>query len=68
MNRIKERNKDSAVAALFSHGGLCEIEGGYLVWLWLREEKSAWLALGGALLLTVYGFVATLQQTTIVRQ
>lgn len=24
----------------FILAGLCEIGGGYLVWLWLREEKS----------------------------
>ncbi|MBD3886153.1 YnfA family protein [Phormidium tenue FACHB-886] len=46
---------------VFVLAGLCEIGGGYMIWLWLREEKSAWLALGGAILLTVYGFVATLQ-------
>lgn len=45
----------------FVMAGLCEIGGGYLVWLWVREGKSSWLALGGALLLTAYGFVATLQ-------
>lgn len=26
---------------LFVAAGLCEIGGGYLVWLWLREERSA---------------------------
>lgn len=46
---------------IFVLAGLCEIGGGYLIWLWLREEKGAWLALGGAILLTAYGFVATLQ-------
>jgi small multidrug resistance family-3 protein len=45
----------------FVLAGLCEIGGGYLIWLWLREGKSVWLALGGAILLTAYGFVATLQ-------
>lgn len=45
----------------FVLAGLCEIWGGYLVWLWLREGKSGWLAVAGAVLLTVYGFVATLQ-------
>jgi small multidrug resistance family-3 protein len=34
----------------FVMAGLCEIGGGYLVWLWVRESKSAWLALFGALL------------------
>ncbi len=46
---------------LFVLAGLCEIGGGYLVWLWLREGKSLWLVLCGAILLTTYGFVATLQ-------
>ncbi|BCL37277.1 YnfA family protein [Nostoc sp. MS1] len=46
---------------LFVLAGLCEIGGGYLIWLWLREGKSVWLALAGAILLTTYGFVATLQ-------
>jgi small multidrug resistance family-3 protein len=45
----------------FVLAGLCEIGGGYLVWLWIREGKSVGLALSGAVLLTVYGFVATLQ-------
>ncbi|MEG3436406.1 YnfA family protein [Pannus brasiliensis CCIBt3594] len=43
----------------FILSGLCEIGGGYLVWLWVREGKSGWLAVAGAILLTVYGFVAT---------
>ncbi len=46
---------------IFVLSGLCEIGGGYLIWLWLREGKSIWLALIGAILLTTYGFVATLQ-------
>jgi small multidrug resistance family-3 protein len=51
----------------FLLAGLCEIGGGYLVWLWLREGKSIWLALGGSLLLTVYGFVATQQPSNFGR-
>lgn len=46
---------------VFVLAGLCEIGGGYLVWLWLREGKSGLLALVGAILLVTYGFVATLQ-------
>lgn len=52
---------------LFTLSGLCEIGGGYLVWLWVREGKSIWLALGGAIFLTTYGFVATLQPATFGR-
>lgn len=45
----------------FVFAGLCEIGGGYLVWLWLRENKSAWLALAGAMALVLYGVIPTLQ-------
>ncbi|MCI0399656.1 MAG: YnfA family protein [Chloroflexi bacterium] len=45
----------------FLLAGLFEIGGGYLVWLWLREGKSLWLAVGGAALLVLYGIVPTLQ-------
>ena len=47
----------------FVLAGLCEIGGGYLVWLWLREGRSAWLALVGGLVLCLYGVVPTLQPT-----
>ena len=45
----------------FVMAGLCEIGGGYLVWLWLRENKSGWLALLGAVVLILYGVIPTLQ-------
>ncbi len=45
----------------FLAAGLCEIGGGYLVWLWLREGKGIWYALCGAALLVLYGVVPTLQ-------
>lgn len=45
----------------FILAGLCEIGGGYLVWLWLREGKSIWLAVIGALVLILYGVIPTLQ-------
>ena len=46
---------------LFLLSGLCEIGGGYLVWLWLREGKSIWIALIGGVILVLYGIVATFQ-------
>jgi small multidrug resistance family-3 protein len=46
---------------LFILAGLCEIGGGYLVWLWLREGKSPWYALVGAFVLILYGVIPTLQ-------
>jgi small multidrug resistance family-3 protein len=45
----------------FLLAGLCEIGGGYLVWLWLREGRSRWLAIAGALVLILYGVIPTLQ-------
>ena len=45
----------------FVLAGLCEIGGGYLIWLWLREGKSAWLGVLGAIVLFVYGIIPTLQ-------
>ena len=45
----------------FILAGVCEIGGGYLVWLWLRESRSFWLALLGALILVLYGVILTLQ-------
>jgi len=45
----------------FVLAGLCEIGGGYLVWLWLREGKPAWYALVGAVVLVLYGIIPTFQ-------
>lgn len=46
---------------LFVLAGLCEIGGGYLVWLWLREQKPWWFGVIGGIILFLYGVVATLQ-------
>ncbi|MCK8603679.1 YnfA family protein [Desulfoferrobacter suflitae] len=45
----------------FLLAGLCEIGGGYLVWLWLREGKPLAHGLAGALVLVLYGIIPTLQ-------
>jgi small multidrug resistance family-3 protein len=52
---------------IFILTGLCEIGGGYLVWLSVREEKSNWYAVAGSLILIVYGFVATMQPQNFAR-
>jgi small multidrug resistance family-3 protein len=54
-------------ALCFLLAGLCEIGGGYLVWLWQREGQSFWLGLAGGLLLAIYGWVATLQPVSFGR-
>jgi small multidrug resistance family-3 protein len=51
----------------FVTAGFCEIGGGYLIWLWLREGKSIWLAFLGAILLVFYGVVPTLQPSNFGR-
>lgn len=51
----------------FILAGFCEIGGGYLIWSWLREGKSIWLAIVGSILLIVYGLVATQQPTNFGR-
>ena len=46
---------------LFLFAGLAEIGGGNLIWLWLRDGKSAYLGLFGGIALALYGFIATFQ-------
>lgn len=45
----------------FIIAGLFEIGGGYLIWLWLRENKSFSYAVLGAGILVLYGVIPTLQ-------
>jgi len=53
--------------ALFIVAGLCEIGGGYLIWLWFKEDKSIWYGIIGAILLSGYGVVATYQTASFGR-
>lgn len=46
---------------LFVLAGLCEIGGGYLVWLRLREGKPIGYAVAGAVVLVLYGVIPTFQ-------
>jgi small multidrug resistance family-3 protein len=45
----------------FVLAGFCEIGGGYLIWLWLRQDKSPWYGVMGAVVLVLYGLIPTLQ-------
>lgn len=47
--------------SIFILAGLCEIGGGYLMWLWLKESKPLYLGIIGAVVLIAYGIVATWQ-------
>ncbi len=45
----------------FLVAGLCEIGGGYLMWLWLRGSHSIWYGAAGGIVLILYGVIPTLQ-------
>lgn len=49
------------VVVIFLLAGLAEIGGGYLIWQWLREGKSAVFGLFGGIALILYGVVVTFQ-------
>ena len=49
----------------FILAGLCEIGGGYLVWLWLGKTRPIGVGLAGAAILVVYGIVPTCNQPTL---
>ena len=51
----------------FLLAGLCEIGGGYLIWLWLREGRSIWYAAFGAIVLVCYGVIPTFQAASFGR-
>ena len=46
---------------VFILAGICEIGGGYLVWLSVKEGKSVWYGISGGIILVLYGIIATLQ-------
>ncbi|MEQ1797107.1 MAG: YnfA family protein [Lacibacter sp.] len=52
---------------IFLLAGFCEIGGGYLIWLWLREGKHFWYGIVGGVVLALYGVVATLQPANFAR-
>ena len=52
---------------LFVIAGLCEIGGGYLIWLWLKEGKPIYYGILGGIILFLYGVVATLQTSSFAR-
>ena len=45
----------------FLLAGLCEIGGGYLVWLYMRAGRSPFYFLAGSVILIFYGIVPTFQ-------
>lgn len=56
------KTKKIGVTLLFFFiAGLCEIGGGYLMWLWLRDGMSWMLGAFGGFVLFLYGVVPTFQ-------
>lgn len=53
--------------AYFVLAGLCEIGGGYLIWIWLREGKHVVFAFLGAAILILYGIIPTFQPASFGR-
>jgi small multidrug resistance family-3 protein len=60
LEKIKA-NKIAVTLFFFFLAGLCEIGGGYLVWLWLRDGMSWVLGAVGGFVLFLYGIVPTFQ-------
>jgi len=52
---------------IFILAGLCEIGGGFLVWLWIRENKSIIFGIFGFVILGLYGLIATWQPANFAR-
>lgn len=55
------------VIIIFVLAGVFEIGGGYLIWIWLKQDKPFWYGLLGGLALVLYGVVATFQPNDFAR-
>lgn len=60
MNKLSW-SKTVISVVFFLVAGLCEIGGGYLVWLWLRDGMSWMFGVMGGFVLFAYGIVPTFQ-------
>jgi small multidrug resistance family-3 protein len=60
-------SKVSTSLFFFFLAGLCEIGGGYLVWMWLRNDMSWLFGAVGGFVLFLYGIVPTFQKANFHR-
>ena len=61
-NKSNKKSNTILITLLFFFlAGLCEIGGGYLIWLWLRDNMGWYLGLLGGFVLFLYGIVPTFQ-------
>jgi drug/metabolite transporter superfamily protein YnfA len=51
----------------FLLAGLCEIGGGYMMWLWIRDGRGLGFALLGAAILVIYWIIPTIQPASFGR-
>ncbi len=63
--RLRQRTEVAGVVELktlllYAVTALAEIAGCYLPWLWLRQDRSAWLLLPGAACLALFAWLLTL--------
>jgi small multidrug resistance family-3 protein len=54
-------NRILSTLIFFLLAALCEIGGGYSIWLWLREDLTWILGVAGGFILFLYGIIPTLQ-------
>ena len=63
MAKNTRASKIAITLFFFFLAGLCEIGGGYLIWLWLRDGMSWLLGALGGFVLFLYGVVPTFQRS-----
>lgn len=63
-NDAMELNVLARSISLFALAGVAEIGGGYLMWLWLRENRPLWVGFVGAVVIVLYGVIPTWQPST----
>ncbi len=62
MSMMRQKAQKIATTMFFFFiAGLCEIGGGYMVWLWLREGYSWLFGILGGVVIFLYGVVPTFQ-------
>lgn len=52
---------------IFILAAACEVNGGYLVWLWIKDSKDILFGIIRFLLLALYGVIATFQDQSFGR-
>lgn len=52
---------------IFLLAGICEIGGGYMIWLSVKGDRSIWYGILGAVVMVLYGLVATLQTSSFAK-